>query len=94
MKEKTPWQKQYHKVRDAVIVAFGGKCFGCDKKLTRKTAEFSHIEVDEEFNGGSRGSWKRITNVMKHPSKYGMACNACHKKRDIKLGIWKWQVAT
>ncbi len=58
LKNKTSWQRWYHKVRNAVIKAFGGKCFDCGKKLGRTTAQFAHL-TPNGISGRGRGSFLR-----------------------------------
>ena len=81
MKNKTSWQRWYHRVRSLTIKLFGGKCFDCGKRLTRKTAQFAHVKPNG-VSGRGRGSFRRIKDVMENPSNYGLTCNTCHLHHD------------
>jgi 5-methylcytosine-specific restriction endonuclease McrA len=90
-KNKTPWQKWYHRVRLALIKWYGGKCGSCGKKLTRTTAQFAHIKPNS-ISGKGRGSFRRIKDVMKNPANYWLGCHTCHLEYDLDNGMrGPWQ---
>jgi len=62
------------KLRKTLIKAFYGKCWFCG---SIEHLEFFHI-IPTELNGRGRGFLKRMYDIAKNPTCYGLACKDCH----------------
>lgn len=80
-KQLSPFGIWYRSVRKSLIIAFGGKCWNCGKKLNRTNAEFAHTKPTG-LDGRSRGGWNRLHDVMKNPTYYALLCPYCHRDYD------------
>ncbi len=80
----------YHAVRASIIKQFGGQCGACRKKLNRLNAQFAHLKPTG-LDGGSRGSWNRLHDIMSNPTSYALMCLSCHADYDGERNQWRGQ---
>jgi hypothetical protein len=60
---------------------FGGKCRKCGYDKVTECLEFHHL-----FKEDKRGKYF-LNDVVKHPERYDLLCNRCHRETHIELKI-------
>lgn len=80
----------YRARRLSMVKQFGGNCWACGRKLSRTTAHFAHRKPTG-LDGGNRGSWHRLHDVMVNPTFYALLCLYCHEDYDGMTKSWRGQ---
>ena len=75
MSSSTKWVRGK---RRRLIEDFGGKCMACPNVLF---LEFAHRKPTP-VSGLGRGSYVRVSDVIKNPKCYVLLCKRCHRRYD------------
>ena len=61
-----------------LILHFGGKCEVCEVNYD---LEFAHVKPTD-CRGKGRGKYRRLRDILRHPSHYRLLCMNCHDDFD------------
>jgi hypothetical protein len=66
-------------LRHKLVQQFNGKCEICDYNKFEECLEFHHLFKDDKKNKHF------LKDIEKHPEKFKLLCNRCHREVHIKL---------
>lgn len=76
--QKIHWRKKERELREKLIIQFGGKCDICKYNKHFECLEF------HDLNEKLKHKKHFLKLIIKHPERFRLLCNRCHREIEIK----------